>query len=296
MIYWNYGISKNQIINLFLKISLIFMLFQILLVSVIVPTTQNYSRNLIKDSDINFFESFIKPKKFNDNINGLTIFADEKGDDGELKNIYLKKETEKQNFQITYAKSGFFISENNSQVLILKNGQTINKINDDITTFNFKQSTFNMASHDSGIIKVDKIQETSTANLIICMNRFEKLFKQINKNEKKFIQNCTIENLNNVFKELYKRFLVPFYIPTLILTSLILIIFSKETINYTKFRIFVFLLGFLFIVFSETTQKLIQDSLGYNLKIFIIPIVIFCLLYFTVNYKIHFKPKKKYKL
>ena len=153
-----------------------------------------------------------------------------------------------------------------------------------------------MASHDSGIIKVDKIQETSTANLIICMNRFEKLFKQINKNEKKFIQNCTIENLNNVFKELYKRFLVPFYIPTLILTSLILIIFSKETINYTKFRIFVFLLGFLFIVFSETTQKLIQDSLGYNLKIFIIPIVIFCLLYFTVNYKIYFKPKKKYKL
>ena len=178
MIYWNYGISKNQIVVYF-KISLIFLCIQILLVSVIVPTTQNYSRNLIKDSDINFFESFIKPKKFNDNINGLTIFADEKGDDGELKNIYLKKETEKQNFQITYAKSGFFISENNSQVLILKNGQTINKINDDITTFNFKQSTYNMASHDSGIIKVDKIQETSTANLIICMNRFENYLNKI---------------------------------------------------------------------------------------------------------------------
>ena len=101
------------------------------------------------------------------------------------------------------------------------------------------------------------------------MNRFEKLFKQINKNENKFIQNCTIENLNNVFKELYKRFLIPFYIPTLILTSLILIIFSKETINYTKYRIFVFLIGFLFIVFSETTQKFIQGSLSYNLKIFI---------------------------
>ena len=53
MIFWNYGISKNHLINLFLKISLIFMFFQILLVSVIVPTTQNYSRNLIKDSDIN---------------------------------------------------------------------------------------------------------------------------------------------------------------------------------------------------------------------------------------------------
>ena len=125
-----------------------------------------------------------------------------------------------------------------------------------------------MASHDSGIIKVDKIQETSTANLIICMNRFEKLFKQNNKNEKKFIQNCTIENLDNVFKELYKRFLVPFYIPILILTSLILIMFSKETINYTKFRIFVFLLDIFFLVFFALLFFLTFFDLNVFFKIF----------------------------
>ena len=146
MIFWNFGVTKIQLMNFFIRISLIFMFIQILLVSIIVPSTQNYSRILIKDSNINFFESFIKPKRFNDNIKGLTIFAEEKKNNGELKNIYLKKETDKGNFQITYAKSGDFISKNNTQILMLKDGQTINKINDDLTTFNFQQSNLNMSS------------------------------------------------------------------------------------------------------------------------------------------------------
>lgn len=290
IIFWNFGVSKKQIINFFVIYSVFFMLFQILLVSLLVPTTQNFSRNLIKDSNINFFESFIKPKKFNDNIKGLTLFVDEKKNNGELVNIYLKKETDNQNFQITYAKSGFFLSKNNNQMLVLKNGQTINKIGNDFTTFNFKESSLNMSNQDSGIIKVDKIQETSTINLLRCVNRFEKIFLNLSiKSDKTFIQNCTIENLDNVFKEIYKRFLVPMYIPSLILCSLILIIYSKENINYTKFRIFVFLVGFVLIIFSETTQKLIQENLDYNIIIFLIPLIIFLLLLISINSKIKFK-------
>ena len=290
IIFWNFGVSKKQIINFFVIYSVFFMLFQILLVSLLVPTTQNFSRNLIKDSNINFFESFIKPKKFNDNIKGLTLFVDEKKNKGELVNIYLKKETDNQNFQITYAKSGFFLSKNNNQMLVLKNGQTINKIGNDFTTFNFKESSLNMSNQDSGIIKVDKIQETSTINLLRCVNRFEKIFLNLSiKSDKTFIQNCTIENLDNVFKEIYKRFLVPMYIPSLILCSLILIIYSKENINYTKFRIFVFLVGFVLIIFSETTQKLIQENLDYNIIIFLIPLIIFLLLLISINSKIKFK-------
>ena len=290
IIFWNFGVSKKQVINFFIKYSMFFMLFQILLVSLLVPTTQNFSRNLIKDSNINFFESFIKPKKFNDNIKGLTLFVDEKKNNGELINIYLKKETDKGNFQITYAKNGFFLSKNNNQTLVLKNGQTINKIGSDLTTFNFKESSLNMSNQDSGIIKVDKIQETSTINLLKCINRFEKIFSYISiKSKKTFIQNCTLENLDNVFKEIYKRFLVPMYIPSLILCSLILIIYSKENINYTKFRIFVFLVGFVLIVFSETTQKLIQANLDYNIAIFLIPLITFLLLLISINNKIKFK-------
>ena len=94
---------------------------------------------------------------------------------------------------------------------------------------------------------------------------------------------------------LNKISIVLFYIPTLILTSLVLLIFSKETVNYTKYRILIFLTGFLFIIFSETTQKLIQDSILFNLKIFIIPIAIFFLLYFLITYKINFKYQKNLK-
>ena len=294
MIFWNFGVSKTKLINFFLKISLIFTVFQIILVSFIVPTTQNISRELIKSSNINFFESFIKPKKFNDNIKGLTIFVDDKSVNGELKNIYLKKETGNANFQITYAKNGYFRSGNNLQILVLENGQTINKVNDDITTFSFTQSTLNMSSQDSGIIKVDKIQETSTFNIIECLNRFINIQKSKNKS-KKFIQNCTIENLDNIYKELYKRFLIPLYIPTLILISLMLIIYSKENINYTKYRLFIFLIGLVIIIFSETTQKLINDDLNYNLKIYIIPIIIFMLFYFSVSSKLKFKQQLRNK-
>ncbi len=290
MIFWNFGINKISLINFVLKISFFFMLFQFFLVAFLVPNTQNISRNLIKNSNINFFESFIKPKKFNDNIKGLTIFADEKKSNGELKNIYLKKETEDENFQITYAKSGFFKSGKNTQILVLKNGQTINKIDENVTTFNFSQSTLNMSDQDSGIIKVDKIQETSTTNLILCLNRFLNIYKKENK---KFIQNCTTENLDNVFKEIYKRLLIPLYIPTLILVSLLLIIYSKENINYTKYRIGIFLSGLIIIIFAETTQKLIQNSLENNIKIFVMPLFIFLLLYFLVFSKINLKLKIK---
>jgi len=296
IIFWNFGISKIQLINFILKISLFFMIFQILMVALIVPKTQNISRDLIKKSNVNFFESFIKPKKFNDNIKGLTIFADEKNNDGQLKNIYLKKETDNNNFQITYAKTGYFKSSQNIQILVLEEGQTINKINDDITTFNFTQSTLNMSTQDSSIIKVDKIQETSTYNLILCLDRFINFDDKVKKNNStKFIQNCTSENLDNVFKEVYKRFLVPTYIPILILISLILIMKSKENINYTRYRFFIFLLGISLIIFSETTQKLIKNSLEYNLVIFIMPVIIFIIFYLLIFYKTNFNHKSNNK-
>ena len=118
------------------------------------------------------------------------------------------------------------------------------------------------------------------------------MVKKKKNNSNKFIQNCTIENLDNVFKEVYKRFLIPTYIPILVLISLILIIKSKENINYTRYRIFVFLLGIGLIIFSETTQKFIKNSLEYNIAIFVIPIIIFITFYLSIFYKINFSNRK----
>ena len=286
MILWNFGINKIQLINFFLIFSFFLMIFQILLTSYFVPKSQNISRQLLKSSNVDFFESFIKPKKFNDNIQGLTIYSDEKDDQGNLKNIYLKKETGGGSFQITYSKSGYFKTIGESKILILNNGETINSINNKLSNFNFTQSELSLAQLDSNIIKVDKIQETSTSDLLECLERyldFSSLSKKTKSTRK--IQNCTIENLDNIYKEIYKRFIIPFYIPILILISTCLIIYSKESINYSRYRILMFLIGLSIIIFSETTLKFVQNTFLFNMKLVVIPLAIFATLYLAILLK-----------
>ena len=286
MILWNFGINKIQLINFFLIFSFLLMIIQILLTTYLVPKSQNISRQLLKSSNVDFFESFIKPKKFNDNIEGLTIYSDEKDEQGNLKNIYLKKETGEGNFQITYSKSGYFKSVGSSKILILNNGETINSINNKLSNFNFTQSELSLAQLDSGIVKVDKIQETSTRNLIDCLERYLN-YDFVNKKSisGRKIQNCTIENLDNVYKEIYKRLIIPFYIPILILISACLILYSKESINYSRYRLVVFLIGLLTIIFSETTLKFVQNTFVLNVKLMIIPLIILTILYLLILIK-----------
>jgi len=287
MILWNFGINKIQLVNFFLRFSFFLIICQILLTSYLVPKSQNISRELLKSSNVDFFESFIKPKKFNDNIKGLTIYADEKDDKGNLKDIYLKKETGEGNFQITYSKNGYFKIKGSSKILVLNNGETINGINNKFSNFNFTQSELSLAQLDSGIIKVNKIQETSTVDLTKCLKRYfdYDLSKKKKPDLGKSIHNCTIENLDNIFKELYKRFIIPLYIPILLLIALYLIIYSKESVNYSRYRLIMFLIGLFIIIFSETTLKFIQNTFLSNIKIIIIPIIIFTILYLLIFLK-----------
>ena len=61
---------------------------------------------------------------------------------------------------------------------------------------------------------------------------------------KEKVRNCEIKNLTNITAELYKRLVIPLYLPALMLLALLLIVHSKEKINYSKYRLIVFLLGF----------------------------------------------------
>ena len=73
IIFWNFGVQKIELANFFIKFSIFVTILQLLLTVLVVPETQNLSRSLIRTSNVDFFESFVKPKKFNDNIYGLTI-------------------------------------------------------------------------------------------------------------------------------------------------------------------------------------------------------------------------------
>ena len=285
LIFWNFGINKVQLINFFLKISLLLMIFQIIFTSLLVPRSQELSRSLMKNSDVDFFESFIKPKKFNDSIRDFTIFVNNKTDDGLLQNIYLKKDMGNDSFQITISKNGRFVQKGNAKFLELYNGQTISGSNNNISNFNFSKSDFSLSNLKADVVTLNKLQETSTLLLTRCivqLNNFKSKF--LSASEKIDMHNCEISGLDNIYKELYKRFIIPFYIPILILISLLLILYSKENINYFKYRTLIFFCGFITIVFSETTLKFIQGTLIGNIQLILIPIISFSILYiFTLR-------------
>ena len=73
------------------------------------------------------------------------------------------------------------------------------------------------------------------------------------------------------------------------LISLILIIHSKEKVNYSNYRIIVFLIGFFIIIFSETTLRFINASFYNNLIISLIPIITALIVYFYIITKFRFK-------
>tara|TARA_Y100001970_G_C14193155_1_gene836557 strand:+ start:168 stop:1322 length:1155 start_codon:yes stop_codon:yes gene_type:complete len=291
IIFWSFGINKIQLINFFIKFSFIIMIIQILFTSFFVPKSQELSRALMRDSNVDLLEDFIKPKKFNDLIKGLTIYAEEKNKDGLLKNIYLKKDTGENSFQVTYSKTGKFEIKGNNRVLKLYNGQTINGINNKISNFNFERSDFNLTNLDSDVVFLNKIQETSTFVLLSCLNKLFSLNPNflVNIDFTNSEHNCSKNGLENIYKELYKRFIIPMYIPILILISLMAAMYSKENINYSKYRLMIFLLGLFIIIFSETTLKFIDKTFYGNIKMIVVPLFFFILLYLPIFHKFKFK-------
>ena len=286
IIFWNFGVNKIELVNFIIKISIILLLLQIFLTCFVVPTSQDLARSFLRTSNVNYFGNFIKPQRFNDTIKGITIYSEKKDSNGLLYNIYLKKEI-KDDIQITYAKKGEFKELNNLPLLVLYDGQTVTEQNKDITIFSFSQSDFLLKNFESNTILSKKIQEIDTLSLFRCILNIhyykDTKFKNINKS------NCSKENFTNIIKEIYKRIFIPIYIPLLMLVPLILIISSKENTNYSRLKLITFSLGMVFIIFSETTIRLISNKLEINYVIASIPIFLLFLIYFIFYKKFKFK-------
>ena len=287
IIFWNFGVNKIDLINFFIKFSFFIMLFQIFLTATIVPKSQDLARSFLRESSINYLENFIKPKIFNDAVKHLTIYSNSKDELGNLKQIYLKKGSGA-NFQITFAKEGRFKQIGNKQFLELNFGETISVIGDKITNFKFKKTDFNLSNFEDNTTTYRKTQEVGTFDLIKCYhNLMNYNFMKIDESFE--IENCHKENISNILKELYKRIIIPFYIPVLILISLLLILRSKENVNYPRYRFFIFLIGLGTIILSELTIRFINEDFLKNTKFFIIPIILVISLYY--NYFVKFKEK-----
>ena len=287
IIFWNFGVTKIELINFIFKFSILLMFIQIILTSLIIPKSQDLARSFLRSSTVNFFGNFIKPQRFNDTIKNVTIYSESKDVDGNLYNLYLKKQIDQNNFQLTYAKKGTFKKFNNIPVLVLYDGATINGKDNEITNFSFSKSDFSLNNYVTNTTTYKKTQELTSLNLIRCAEFLFLKKDEINQN----IENCSKKNLDNIYKELYKRFIIPIYIPLLVLITFILILSSKENLNYSKIKTITFILGLFIIIFSETTIRLISETILKNFLISLMPLALLFTLYLTFFSKTNHKYK-----
>ena len=288
IIFWNFGENKIKFINFILSLSVFFFLVQICFTSLIVPSSQDKARSFLRESEVNFLGNFVKPKRFNDTINGVTIYAESKDVNGTLYNLYIKKEVEDE-FEITYANRGKFEESNNMPILILYNGETIRNKNNKITNFKFSKSDFLLRDLKTNTTTQQKNQEMKTTDLISCIINIYDFKFNINLKKTNEITNCTKNNSINLLKELYKRLIVPIYIPILMLIPYLLILSSKEKKHYSKIKIITFLTGIITIIFSESIIRFLSLELSNNIFIFMAPIIFFITLYLVLFFKLNFK-------
>ena len=174
---------------------------------------------------------------------------------------------------------------------MLFNGETINYQNNEITNFSFSKTDFILKNYTTNTTTQTKTQEISTTDLFVCFQRiynFEYLKFFSNSTD---VINCSKKNIKNIIKEIYKRLVIPFYIPPLILISFLLILYSKESANYKKIKFLTFFLGLSTVILSETTIRFITSSLIFNMKLIIIPFILILLFYFLLIF--NFKSYRK---
>ena len=281
VIFWTVGIKKIEFVNVIIQLSFFYLIFQLLLTTLIVPKTQDYARSFIRSSDINFFTGLIKEKKFIDPVTGLTIFVDHKREDGTMENIFLKDTYSSDRYQIIYAKEGNFKTIKRKNFLSLYNGKVISNDSGKSTTFDFEKTEFNLSKYSTKTTTHPKVQEINTEILINCIYS---IFKN-NINNKLFDRyfSCNKKNSKNIKHELFKRIVIPFYLPLLSLIASILIARSKDHYNYNTFKVTLFFVGTLAIILSEMSVRYSHINYTFSLVFFLFPFFLFTTTYIFIS-------------
>ena len=259
IILWTSGVKKIQILNLLFYSSILVMFLYLFFSTFLTPIALNKSRQLLSNENFNSFLPTIKSQQFSDSFKGFTFFVETKINN-EIKNIFLHdKGNNLKNFSsnasdinstsIT-AESG--IIENKRMLLF--NGQILSsKKNSDNEIIKFEELIIDLSNLQTSTIKNPKIQETSTSKLINCLTK-----------KKSGNKICNESFIQEIFPNLSRRIVVPFYIPIISLIAGLMLIKSKK-IYYNK--IIVFSYSFLILLFTElslffNSSKLFNVKLG----------------------------------
>ena len=286
LIFWTNGITKKKFIINLINFSLIVMLLQIFIGSIVSPSSQLKAREFLKNSNMDFLPNLIKQGKFIDTVSGLTIFINEKTDKNSFKNIYIQEgnilDLTSDDNQIIYAKEGF-LDNRDKKIFKLLKGKIVSTNNNRLVSFEFDKIDYDLSKFESRSIKIAKMQELPSRKIIECSLS---LMKGISYREEMFL--CDPKSIKNINQEIYKRFIKPMYFPLLTLMCCFLITFSKIENNFSLRTIKVFSYVFLILVLSEILMRYIESSQLLFILVMILPIIIYFLVYNFLISKVNY--------
>ena len=287
LVFWINGIKKISFINFIFKISLAFVILQLIFNLFLVPYTQNLAQNYLKNSSIDFFPKLIQEKKFSKVTENLNIFVEKYSGDGILEGIYIKEKIENSGNKIIIASTGRLNQAEDGYNFQLYNGKIIN-INDK-GSFNlgFKETIYALSDLNFKTRKEIKLGEAKTSLLISCLEK--NLIDR--KNLKLRCGNKDTFLMNDIYEETFKRIINPIYIIILSLIGSLLILRSKDSNLKSVFKLLLFLFGFSIIIFSELSYKFINTIFEIELIFLTLPIIFVILFYFLILLKTNFKPR-----
>ena len=254
------------------------MFLQLLLTSVFNPTLLNFSRTLLKNSELQFVPSLLKEKQFNDTVKGLTIFVDNKNIDGTYDNVFIRDEGKvltdvSKSSSTIFAKSGY-VTEDEINLVLLNGYIHTLESGSELDIVRFEKTIINLSGLSTKTISEAKIQETSTLTIIECMRE---------KNYEK--HNCSqhAKNLRDTKSEINRRFGMPLYIPCIALLSAFLLISRNESKRKNVYKYFYFALAFVILIMAEILVRYSGKSYTYSYIYYLLPLASIPILYLILS-------------
>jgi len=295
IIFWTHGITKKKLINLIVKYSIFCSLILFFLMVYLIPNSQDKARSYIRSSGLDLFPNLLKENTFNDTVKSLTIYIDKKKS-GVFENIFLKttQVTNDRSYNIIFAKRGLFKNYNGDNYLTLEDGHFLVKDGVSHTNFTFDKFDYNLSNFSTKTTTYTKVQELKTSYILNCIS-YVKKYPQ-SETYKTFVEfkdrngahRCVAKFLPEAYQELFERINVIFYLPLLGLIASILILTSKDQINYNKQKIIIICFSIFIIILKEFSSQYFFTN-NITMTIFLImPFLIFFSTYFYINQKLKF--------
>ncbi len=276
LIFWTNGINKLTFLNVIISYSFLFLILNSFFSLYVVPISQDKARSFIRSSNIDYLPLLVKPKKFIDTVERLTIYSDKKNKNT-LENIIIKDSFSRSKSKIIFAKKGYFSENSGNNYLILTNGKILNINEGKTNSFDFNETQINLSKYTSKTTTTPKIQEVNSRNLFKCLlKKEEQIYDNVNSD---FKCRNKLSFRNKISQELLSRIFKPFYIPLLSLIAGYLLIKSKNSQNFTNYKFKIFTTGVIAISVSEISTRFYSSNVNESILLIMIPFVLFFLFY-----------------